>query len=325
MVSVSEDHAITLDDADLPEFASRLGVPGYADIHVHFMPDSVLRKVWDYFDHAGVNYGVDWPITYRFGEQERIDRLRAMGVRAIPSLNYAHRPGMAAWLNDWNAQFAARVAGAVHSATFFPEPGLADYVEQALAAGARLWKVHVAVGEFTPDNPLLDDAWRLIDRAGTPVVIHAGSGPRPGTYTGPHAVAELLARFPRLPLVIAHLGMPEYDEFADLAQHYERVHLDTTMAATDFTERLAPMPPGYHERLAALADKIVLGSDYPNIPYPYAEQIQALARLGLGDDWLRKVLWHNGARLMGVHATEGTNGPTGDLSTDTGQEHRISI
>ena len=94
--------------------------------------------------------------------------------------------------------------------------------------------------------------------------------------------------------------MPEYDAFADLAEKYPSVHLDTTMSGTDFTNALTPMPTHYPRRMADLADKIVLGSDFPSIPYPYAHQIEALARLDLGDDWMRKVLWANGARLLGI-------------------------
>ena len=61
------------------------------------------------------------------------------------------------------------------------------------------------------------------------------------------------------------------------------------------------MSPGPDElRLAALVDRIVLGSDFPNIPYPYAHQLEALARWDLGDDWLRAVLWENGARLLAL-------------------------
>ena len=99
-------------------------------------------------------------------------------------------------------------------------------------------------------------------------------------------------------LVVAHLGMSEYHAFADLAEAYDGVHLDTTMAATDFTERFAPLPADCRPRLAGLRDKVVLGSDFPNIPYPYAHQLEALDRLGLGDDWMRAVLWENGARLL---------------------------
>ena len=46
----------------------------------------------------------------------------------------------------------------------------------------------------------------------------------------------------------------------------------------------------------------MLGSDFPNIPYPYAEQLDALERWGLGDDWLRTVCWDNGVRLIGAPA-----------------------
>lgn len=287
-------------DAEVPGFLAELGIPGLVDVHVHFMPDSVLRKVWAYFDGAHEHYGTAWPITYRWPQQQRVDHLKSLGVQAFSTLSYAHRPDMAAWLNTWSAAFSRDVSGAVHSGTFYPEPGVTEYVAAALEQGVRVWKVHVAVGAFSPADRRLDDVWRLIDEAGTPVVIHAGSGPRPGEHTGPQAVAELLARFPSLPLVIAHLGMPEYAAFADLAERHERVMLDTTMVATDFTERICPMPPGYVERLGSLGDRVVLGSDFPNIPYPYAHQLEALARLGLGNEWLRAVLWQNGAHLLGV-------------------------
>ena len=94
--------------------------------------------------------------------------------------------------------------------------------------------------------------------------------------------------------------MSEYHAFADLAEQYDGVHLDTTMAGTDFTERFAPIPADYLPRLAALRSKVVLGSDFPNIPYAYAHQIQALERWELGDDWMRAVLWKNGARLLAI-------------------------
>ncbi len=287
-------------DAEVPSYWRGLGLPGLADIHVHFLPPSMLTKVWAYFDDAERHYGRAWPVRYKLPEDDRLARVRALGLRGIPSLTYPHKPGMARWLNDWCTDFAARVPDAVHSATLYPEDDCASYVASALAGGARLFKMHVQVGVFTPDDPRLDGAWALLEQAQVPVVLHAGSAPQPGEHTGPAPVARLLRRFPRLVLVIAHLGMSEYHAFADLAETHEGVHLDTTMAGTDFVEAFAPMPPGYVPRLAGLRDKVVLGSDFPNIPYPYAHQLQALDRLGLGDDWLRAVLWHNGARLMGL-------------------------
>ena len=287
-------------DAEVAAYVQGLGLPGLADIHVHVLPEPMLRKVWAYFDRGREMYGRDWPIHYRLDEAERIARLRDEGLAAIPALSYPHKPTMADWLNDWSADFARRVPGAIHCATLYPEPDVADYLGRALADGARLIKMHVQVGGYAPDDPLLDPAWDLLARARVPVVIHAGSGPLAGEFTGPQRIRRVLAEHPGLTLVIAHLGLPEYHEFADLAEEFERVYLDTTMAATDFTQAFAPLPPGYRERLGTLADKVVLGSDFPNIPYPYSHQLDALARLDLGDDWMRKVLWHNGARLMGL-------------------------
>lgn len=290
-------------DEEVPGYWQALGLPGLADIHVHFLPEGMLAKVWAFFDAARSAYGVDWPIHYRTSESERLATIRRLGVRAIPALTYPHKPGMARWLNDWNAEFARRVPDAVHCATFYPEPDAGEYVGQALASGARLFKMHVQVGEFAPDDPLLAPAWAALEEARVPVVLHAGSAPRPGTFTGSRPVRNVLTRNPALVLVVAHLGMSEYHEFADLAEEYDGVHLDTTMAATDFSEQFAPLPPDYVPRLGALRDRVVLGSDFPNIPYPYAEQLSALARLGLGDDWMRAVLWHNGARLLGLSAS----------------------
>lgn len=131
-------------------------------------------------------------------------------------------------------------------------------------------------------------------------MIHCGSGPAPGKHTGPGPIGRVLARHPRLRLVVAHMGMPEYKDFLGLAERYGEVRLDTTMAFTDFSERLAPFLPGALPRLAALGDRVLFGSDFPNIPYPYLHQLHALERLDLGEDWLRAVFHDNGARLFGL-------------------------
>ena len=290
--------SVSLTDADVPALWRGLGLPGLIDLHVHFMPESVLRKVWAYFDAAGPLVGTAWPIHYRQGQDERLARLRAMGVRAFPSLLYPHRPGMAAWLNAWAADFAGAEADVLHTATFFPEPGAAAYVRTALESGARVFKAHVQVGAYDPRDPLLDEVWGQLAEAGVPVVVHCGSGPAPGAFTGPGPFGEVLARHPALTAVIAHLGMPEYEAFLGMAERYERVHLDTTMAFTDFVEQRMPYPRELVPRLAALGPKLVLGSDFPNTPYAYAHQLEVLVGLGLGDDWLRGVLHDNAAALL---------------------------
>ncbi|WP_194818540.1 amidohydrolase family protein [Nocardia sp. XZ_19_385] len=291
---------MTADNEDnyLAALRSRLGLSGIVDVHTHFMPEQVMRKVWAYFDSAGPLTGREWPITYRDDEQVRLKTLRGFGVRAFTSLVYPHKPDMAAWLNEWTADFAARTPDCLHTATFYPEHGVDSYVEAAIEAGARVFKVHVQVGDFHPGDPLLRPVWGMLEEAGIPALIHCGSGPAAGSFTGPEPIAALLERFPRLRLIIAHMGNHEYSEFLDLAQRYEGVHLDTTMVWTDFSEQADPYPVSELPRVLDLGERILFGSDFPNIPYPYAHQVYALERLELGDDWLRNVLHDNGARLF---------------------------
>jgi predicted TIM-barrel fold metal-dependent hydrolase len=175
------------------------------------------------------------------------------------------------------------------------------YVADAVNNGARVFKVHPQVGGFSPADPLLAPVWGLLAEAGIPVVIHAGHAPVPTVHTGPGPFAALMSEHPRLAAVVAHLGAPDYEPFLHLAETYERVALDTTMAFTPFFERIAPFPASALPRLADLgaAGKVLLGSDFPNIPHLYADQLAGLVRLGLGDAWLRAVCWENAARMFG--------------------------
>jgi uncharacterized protein len=288
-------------DDEVPEFWRALGLPGLIDSHVHFMPESVTRKVWAYFEAAGPLVGREWPIRYAWPEPDRLSHLRSMGVRAFPALVYAHKPGMAAWLNQWARDFAAATPDVIPTATMFPETDVASYLDQALRSGAQVVKVHVQVGGFDPRDELLDEAWGMLASAAVPVVVHAGSGPTAGAFTGPGPIGEVLARHPGLRMVMAHMGMPEYDEFIGLAERYEQVHLDTTMCFTDFSGG-ADVGRQFAPRLDALREKVLLGTDFPSIPYAYAHQLEALAGLGLGDEWLRAVCWDNAARLFGISA-----------------------
>lgn len=286
---------------EVRRFWRRLGLPGLIDVHTHFMPERVLRKVWAYFDAVGpLIGGLTWPITYRTAESERIALLREFGVRAFTAMLYPHKPGMARWLNGWAADFARRTPDCLHTATLYPESDVDSYIREALDAGARVFKAHLQVGAYDPADERLHPAWGRLAEAGVPVVMHCGSGPAPGKHTGPEPVARVLARHPRLRLIVAHMGMPEYGQFLDLAERYPEVRLDTTMAYTDFTEEFMPFPRPMLPRLTDLGDRILLGTDFPNIPYPYLHQLHALERLDLGPAWLRAVCHDNAAALFGL-------------------------
>ncbi|MFL6021870.1 MAG: amidohydrolase family protein [Marmoricola sp.] len=278
-----------------------MAVPGLFDVHVHFLPANIQAAVWREFDQAGPKIGRPWPIRYRGSVEERVEQLRSFGVRRFTALPYAHKPGVAGYLNDWAADLAAAVPECLRSATFYPEPGVGEYVAELVSDGVEVFKLHTQVGEFLLDDPLLDPAWEALAAAGTPVITHVGSGPVGNAFTGPEHLERLLAKHPDVRVVVAHLGAPEFAEFLDLAEKHEHTYLDTTMVFTDF---FVPFPDVLVPRLAGLGDKILYGSDFPNLPYEYSHQLEGLERLlgrsaGLDEGWLDRVCWHNAVRLFG--------------------------
>jgi len=292
------------DDEHIGSWVRGLGLDGLVDLHLHFLPERMLSKVWAYFDRIQERTGYEWPVRYRRPESERLSLLESFGVRHFAPLVYPHKPGMAEWLNGWVLEFAERVPAAVPTATFYPEPSAVSYVDKSIRAGVRCFKAHVQVGAYDPGDALLDEVWGSIADAGVPVVVHAGHGPERGPFTGLDVFAAVLRRHPRLVAVLAHSGMPEYAKAVELVERFPRVYLDTTMVGVPFAEKITPLPPDWTDRLGAIADRVVLGTDFPNIPYSYATQLRAIAGWAtddrLGDEFLRAVLHDTPAKLLNL-------------------------
>jgi uncharacterized protein len=142
-------------------------------------------------------------------------------------------------------------------------------------------------------------------------VVHCGHGPIPGEFTGLDVFEQVLARHPRLVAVLAHAGSPDHSAALDLVERYPRVHIDTTMVGVPFNTADQRLPADWTARLAGVADRVAFGTDFPNIPYDYAVQVDTIASWAavddrLGDGFLRAVLHDTPRRLlaMGEHPAE---------------------
>jgi uncharacterized protein len=271
-----------------------LGLDGLIDAHSHWFPEAVMRKIWDYFDR---HY---WPVTYRQLPAGRLEWVRRNKIKRFTTLNYAHRPGMAAWLNEWTAEFCERTPEAIPCGTFYPEPSAAQDVRRCIERyGFRGFKLHLRVSDLDPTSDALTPAFEQIAAAGLPVVIHCGSAPDPGRFTQPSYLQALLQRHPALRVIVAHMGAWECAEYLELAARLPTLHLDTTMVFTGFAA-CDPFPPPLLERLEALSHKILFGSDFPNIPYPLSHAVQGIGALPLSREAKRRILFDNAAALFGL-------------------------
>ena len=104
-----------------------------------------------------------------------------------------------------------------------------------------------------------------------------------------------MRRYPRLKVVVAHAGADEFDAFFDLCGLYDGLYLDTAMVFNKFLGG----PPPIH-RVIEFQDRVVFGSDFPNIPYRFESAIQCILDLRLGRTLEEKLLFTNAARLLGL-------------------------
>lgn len=173
---------------------------------------------------------------------------------------------------------------------------VAAEVERQLDLGAVALKLHPVHGGFRPDSAELYLAYSVCEQRGVPVILHSGTSSFPGSRSAmgnPELMLDVIEDFPRLQFVFAHGGRGWwYDTAAFLALSKDNVWLD-----------LAGLPPKklpqYYQRfdLATLATRWIFGTDWPGVP-GVANNVRAIARLGLPDDVLRAVLAGNAAKIF---------------------------
>lgn len=265
-----------LDDPEADAVPSGLEV---FDAHVHIFPPRVLEAIWRWFEHHA------WGIRYKLHAAETIAFLQARGVRRMTGLHYAHVPGMARTLNRFAAELGAEHAALVPFGTVLPgEPGAAAIVEEALGElGLQGIKLHCHVQQFAPNDRSLDDVYRVCARFKKPLVIHAGREPALPAYQADiqaicHVdfIRDVLRRHPELTVVVPHLGADEIPQYGELLEESPNLHLDSTMMLAGYF----PDRPTV-EFIARWSDRIMYGSDFPNLPYAWDRELNGLVAMGL--------------------------------------------
>ena len=263
------------------------------DVHTHLMPERLFRAVRAYF-HAHL-----WRPLYEAPTEELVEKLVSAGVGRFVFMPYAHRGEMARSLNHWVANVQATFAPtAIGFGTFHPDDDglIADLADEAFGKlGLRGAKLHPQVGKFALDDPRLDPLYARAVEHGALLLIHAGRRPEPNEHVGAAAFARLMRRFPRLQVIVAHAGADEFESFFDLCGIYEGVFLDTAMVYNGF---LGGPPP--IQRVLEFQDRVLFGSDFPNIPYEWQSAVSAILDLRLGRTLEEKILCTNAARLLGL-------------------------
>lgn len=267
------------------------------DFHTHFFPEKLYKAIWDWFESHG------WPIQYKVQADETARLLKEQGVSRYVILNYSHKPGMSDSLNAWTHAFALRHPESIPFGAIHPED---EKVGRLLDRcfkdyGFKGIKFHCHVAGIRPDDERMFPIYEKILEFDRVLLIHSGAGPSLRGYrettkhvSGAEFTRNALKRFSDMKVVVPHLGFDEPGEFFSIMEEFPNLWMDTTMALAGFFPEKVPW-----ESIEKFSDRILYGSDFPNIPYEMGTELRAIRSSPLSPSTQKKILFSNAGRLLG--------------------------
>jgi len=269
----------------------------YIDSHTHFFSPKMFKSIWNFFEEH------KWPIFYKLPNDELIQILKKNHVKAFTTYNYAHKKNIAEEMNEWTNEFVKENPNAIPFGTVWPEDeNREEYTEKLFSLyNFQGLKIQPLVQEFYPNDPRMKKIYKIVEKYNKIITWHAGTAPYRNEYVGIKNFQKFLDNFPDMKLIIAHMGAFEYDKFIKLLDKHENLYLDTTMIYIRnniFPERKIKRPKP--DVLLSYQDRILFGSDFPNIPYSYENSMLGLLDLDLSRKFYRDIFYKNAKKLFNL-------------------------
>lgn len=161
--------------------------------------------------------------------------------------------------------------------------------------GARGLKLQYAGQRMFPQDRRLWPAYEVAQELDTAILCHSGVSEGDSTqFAEPKYFVEVLHHFPRLRLVLAHIGADLYGQARALARAYPQVSFD---CSDILCPDIFPLTDG---DLVSLfrdvgTDRVVLGTDFPF--YDRRPLLKRLMGLDLSEQEKRRILGENALRI----------------------------
>ena len=145
------------------------------------------------------------------------------------------------------------------------EEGATHLREMVEKHGARGVKLHGPAQGFNMSDERMWPAYSACQELGIPIVAHSGPDKLGVGYAEPRAFASMLAAFPDLKVVIAHMGGGTWGQAREIAETYPNAYFD----CCEIIEWVggATNAPGEEEFAQLIRDigasRVLMGSDFP--------------------------------------------------------------
>lgn len=262
------------------------------DFHVHLFPDQLFDAIWDYFDND-----YKWIVLHRLYHEQCINYLLQRQVTRIVYSNYAHKEGVAHSLNEWNLNLLNRCENLYCFGAFHPDDGNGLQMAEKMLDHPRFigFKLQLLVQNIFPTDERLFPLYELVIEKKKRLLFHVGTGPKSNPYVGYQHFLPLIRRYPQLPANIAHLGGFEFEPFFELLGDHKNLMMDTAFCFYKESPLFFNLSPHY---LEDNQDRLLYGSDFPNLVWPRDEELQRLLALNLSEEFYQKIFFANANQLL---------------------------
>ncbi len=276
----------------------------YIDVHCHFFPSQIFKAIWEFFERRDDEDKISgWQITYKLATNELVNLLKEKNVKFYTSYNYAHKKNIADYINEWTYEFKKNHANALPFGSVWPDDNdRIEYITKIFDEYNFFGiKIQPLVQKFHLDDKRMYKIYDLIIDRGKWLAVHIGTAPYRNEYVGYKNFVNFLTRYPNMNIIVAHMGAFEYKKFINLLDQHENLYLDTAMIYIPnniFPERETKRPKP--ETLLSYQDRILFGSDFPNIPYEYKNSTKGLLNFDLPRKFYENIFYHNAKRIFNL-------------------------
>lgn len=264
----------------------------FIDFHTHFFPERLYEAIKSWFSK-----NVQWDFFFKGSSADAFEYLNNIpNLERFVAFGYAHKPGISEKLNSFYLDLKKRSSKVIPLGTIHQDDSqMAMIVNKALDEGLTGFKIHCQVQKVSPDDARFEPLYKTLSEREGFILFHAGTAPFPSKYTGFSEFYKFLKKYPKIRVVVAHLGAFETELFLKAATDFENVYLDTSYA---FIANPTNKIEADLELLEKSSDKILFGSDFPGICHSYVDGVKALTSLNISEHLLDKIFYQNASRFL---------------------------
>lgn len=264
------------------------------DFHTHLFPDKLSGKALAKLAAvSGLAPQTDGTLA---GTLKKLDE---WGIDRALTLHIATAPGQEKNVNRFAASVSQETGGRLLAfGSVHPEsPDALELLGSFKELGLKGVKLHPDYQGFEADERRLYPLYERISGLKLPCCFHMGYDPLSPTHF--HATPAMLARvhrdFPKLTLILAHMGGMNLWEEVEEHLIGKDLYLDTAMAAGSLSPRLAERMISRHG-----AEWVLFGSDCPWQDSETAARL--IESLAISEDKKEQIFSGNAIRLLGWEA-----------------------